>query len=124
MYAFTLLRTGEADRARKLAQFALQQMEGTSDFAPNRRIAPVVCNVVAGRTDIALNLLRSDSGSGRVPAGWRILVARPELDAMRAHPEFDRLLSEIRSEAARHRNRSFPASSAPIEEASRRASER
>lgn len=110
-YAFTLLRSGEADRARDLAESALAQMEGTSDFAPNRRVAPLVCFAVLGRTDAALKLLQSDSGSGRVPSGWRHIVARPELDSIRTHPQFDRLVTEIRSEAALHRKRAFAGSS-------------
>jgi TolB-like protein/DNA-binding winged helix-turn-helix (wHTH) protein/Tfp pilus assembly protein PilF len=100
--AHALVATGEVERGLALARWLLTQLEVAPDHARRRHHDPIVCNTVLGDTEHALAVLRAAAESG-VPSGWRFMTVRPELEALRSHPEFEEIVASIRAEAARQR---------------------
>ncbi|MFU8831841.1 MAG: tetratricopeptide repeat protein, partial [Wenzhouxiangella sp.] len=103
-YAFALIQSGDTDRGRAVARWVLDRIRTGPDYARRRHLDPIVCHTVLGETDRALAVLREAAESG-VPSGWRFLAFRPELEALRADPEYAGLVAKIRSEAERQRAR-------------------
>lgn len=97
-YAHALAAAGQTDRARAVAGWLIEQLATGTDFARYKHIDPIVCHSVLGKIDLALDRLREATADG-VPAGWRYMQFRPELEALRAHPEFGEIVVAIRTRA-------------------------
>ncbi len=102
--AHAMVATGDVESGRALARWFLNQLELSPDAARRHHVEPIVCNAVLGRHDQALAALQSAAEAG-VPAGWRFLTVRPELDALRTDPRFSELIAAIRITAAQQRSR-------------------
>ena len=102
--AHALVATGEVERGLALARWILKQLDLTPDTARRHHVEPIVCNAVLGKTDAALDILRQAAEAG-VPAGWRFLTTRPELEILRTDPRFDEIITAVRAKAAAQRAR-------------------
>ncbi|HEX7706590.1 MAG TPA: winged helix-turn-helix domain-containing protein [Thermoanaerobaculia bacterium] len=103
-YAFTLTRLGETERGRAVALSVLEPMRADHVYTRHSLVNPVLCNAVLGNVEKVVASLGAAATHG-VPNGWRSLVSRPELAELRGEPDLERIITAMRTEAARQRER-------------------
>lgn len=103
-YAFTLTRLGETDRGRAIARSVLEPLRAQQAYNRHELVDPILCNAVLGDLQQVVATLGAAATTG-VPNGWRSLISRPELAALRGTPELEQSIAAIRAEAARQRER-------------------